>query len=60
MQGLTNQGTKGVKGVPVVAVTARNMREGIVKGRSMSQTLFSLISFFRAAFGYLASRQRNK
>ncbi|CAL0319646.1 unnamed protein product [Lupinus luteus] len=40
-------------GGPVVATTARGIREGIVKGRSMLQMFFTLTRFSKVALNYI-------
>lgn len=44
-------------GGPVVATTARGVREGIVKGRAMLQMFFTLTRFSRFAFNYITGRR---
>ncbi|KAE9608742.1 hypothetical protein Lal_00020527 [Lupinus albus] len=44
-------------GGPVVATTARGIREGIVKGRSMLQMFFTLIQFSKFALNYITGRR---
>ncbi|WZY91717.1 hypothetical protein YC2023_064046 [Brassica napus] len=41
---------------PVVAKAARNLREGIVKGRSLWQLLFTITRFSKTAASYFAKR----
>ncbi|TYH28677.1 hypothetical protein ES288_A02G162900v1 [Gossypium darwinii] len=41
---------------PVLARTARNIREGIVKGRAIFQIFFTLIRFSKMALNYFGSR----
>ncbi|KAF8377238.1 hypothetical protein HHK36_030612 [Tetracentron sinense] len=43
---------------PVVARTARGLREGIVKGRSILQIFFTLTQFSRVALNYFSARGR--
>ncbi|XP_031262009.1 uncharacterized protein LOC116120198 isoform X1 [Pistacia vera] len=45
-------------GGPVLARTARGVREGIVKGRMILQMFFSLTQFSRMALNYFASRAK--
>lgn len=44
--------------VPMVAKTARDIREAIVKGRSYFQLFFSLTRFSRMTFNYFSSRAK--
>ncbi|CAA0806410.1 Unknown protein [Striga hermonthica] len=43
---------------PVLARTARNMREGIVKGRAVLQMLFTLTHYSKILLRYMASRAK--
>ncbi|KAF9609882.1 hypothetical protein IFM89_018967 [Coptis chinensis] len=43
---------------PVLAKTARGVREGIVKGRAFLQMFFSITRFSRLAINYLAARKQ--
>lgn len=43
---------------PVLATTARSIREGVVKGRSMWQTFFTLTRFSRMVLKYFSSRSK--
>lgn len=43
---------------PLLARTARGVREGIVKGRAMFGMFLSLIQFSRLALNYLAGRRK--
>uniref|UniRef100_A0A803KWA3 Uncharacterized protein n=1 Tax=Chenopodium quinoa TaxID=63459 RepID=A0A803KWA3_CHEQI len=43
---------------PALAKSARGMREGIVKGRSMIQMLFALTGFSRSVVKFLSNRSR--
>ncbi|KAK4776050.1 hypothetical protein SAY87_024011 [Trapa incisa] len=45
---------------PVVAVTARNIRDYIVKGRSLFQMFLSLARFSRIAFNYLTAQRKKQ
>ncbi|KAJ6678055.1 TRANSMEMBRANE PROTEIN [Salix viminalis] len=49
---------KNDTGGPELARTARGMREGIVKGRSILQIFFTIIQFSRMAFNYFAKRNK--
>ncbi|KAJ6801204.1 uncharacterized protein M6B38_198750 [Iris pallida] len=51
--------TDGKEG-PVLAKTARNLREGIVKGRAVLGVIFCITQFSRWAFNFLASRQQKR
>lgn len=44
--------------VPVLARTARGIREGIVKGRAILQMLFTLTQFSRLALNYFTNRAK--
>ncbi|CAH8357420.1 unnamed protein product [Eruca vesicaria subsp. sativa] len=48
--------TKGTE--PVVAKKARNLKEGIVKGRSLLQLFFTITRFSRIASSYFAKRAK--
>ncbi|CAH8281846.1 unnamed protein product [Eruca vesicaria subsp. sativa] len=48
--------TKRNETEPVVAKTARNLKEGIVKGRSLWQMLFTVTRFYKTARSYFAKR----
>ncbi|KAJ0233923.1 Transmembrane protein [Hirschfeldia incana] len=43
---------------PVVAKTARNLKEGIVKGRSLLQLFFTITRFSKSATSYFAKRAK--
>lgn len=43
---------------PVLARTARSIKEGIVKGRAVLQMFFTLTKFSRMALNYLKSRAK--
>lgn len=45
---------------PVIARTARSLREGIVKGRAFLQFFFTLTQFSRWAVNYMAAHGRKK
>uniref|UniRef100_A0A6M2EUJ6 Transmembrane protein n=1 Tax=Populus davidiana TaxID=266767 RepID=A0A6M2EUJ6_9ROSI len=49
---------KNETGGPALARTARGMREGIVKGRSILQIFFTIIQFSRMAFNYFAKQNK--
>lgn len=53
---MVNQGTEPEG--PVVAVTARGIRESIVKGRSLFQMFLYVARFSQLALKYLARRRR--
>ncbi|KAL4644102.1 hypothetical protein ACB092_02G139700 [Castanea dentata] len=44
--------------VPVLARTARGIREGVVKGRSILQMFFTLVQFSRLALNYFTNRAK--
>lgn len=44
---------------PVLAKSARSVREGIVKGRGILQTFFTLIGFSRLALSYFTTTRSN-
>ncbi|KAK4585414.1 hypothetical protein RGQ29_022893 [Quercus rubra] len=44
--------------VPVLARTARGIREGVVKGRSILQIFFTLVRFSRLALNYFTKRAK--
>ncbi|XP_017969911.1 PREDICTED: uncharacterized protein LOC18611668 isoform X1 [Theobroma cacao] len=56
VQVVANQKTE-VSG-PVIARTARSMRQGIVKGRAVLKIFFTLTQFSRMAINYFASRHK--
>ncbi|KAJ4715582.1 Transmembrane protein [Melia azedarach] len=56
VQVVTSQKTDA--GEPVVARTARSVREGIVKGRRILQVFFTLTQFSRMALNYFAKRAK--
>lgn len=58
VQGKTTQ--KDEPEGPVVASTARNMREGIAKGRAIFGVIFSVTQISRWVFNFLAARGRKK
>ncbi|KAF5175544.1 Transmembrane protein [Thalictrum thalictroides] len=43
---------------PVLAKTARGLREGIVKGRAFLQMFFSITKFSKVAMNYIAARRQ--
>lgn len=49
---------KAQKAEPVLARTARGMREGIVKGRGVLQTLFALSRYSKMLLNYFTSRSK--
>ncbi|VVB13902.1 unnamed protein product [Arabis nemorensis] len=57
MQEVMHQ-TKAEETEPKVAKTARNLKEGIVKGRSLWQLFFTITRFSRMATSYLAKRAK--
>uniref|UniRef100_A0A2N9ETV4 Transmembrane protein n=1 Tax=Fagus sylvatica TaxID=28930 RepID=A0A2N9ETV4_FAGSY len=44
--------------VPVLARTARGIREGVVKGRTIMQTFFTLFRFSKLALNYFTNRAK--
>ncbi|CAH2073325.1 unnamed protein product [Thlaspi arvense] len=52
------QQTKTKETEPVIAKTARGLKEGIVKGRSLWQLLFAVTRFSKIATSYLAKRAK--
>ncbi|GER35137.1 threonine--tRNA ligase [Striga asiatica] len=50
--------TKPQTSDPTLARTARNMREGIVKGRAVIQMLFTITRYSKMLLKYLASRSK--
>ncbi|KAL5703821.1 hypothetical protein ACHQM5_022326 [Ranunculus cassubicifolius] len=58
VQGHANLKTKTVE--PVLAKSARGVREGIVKGRAFLQMFFSVTQFARVGMNYLASRRQKQ
>ncbi|KAJ6791881.1 Uncharacterized protein M6B38_241775 [Iris pallida] len=56
MQGQAPQ--RDEKEGPVLAKTARNLREGIMKGRAVLGVIFSITQFSRWALNFVASRQQ--
>ncbi|CAN1324407.1 hypothetical protein LINPERPRIM_LOCUS33084 [Linum perenne] len=58
LQGVRIPGTK--KEEPGLARSARGLKEGIVKGRSLFQLFLTLASFTRLALGYFAKRAKRR
>lgn len=58
MQGKTNPSNEADE--PVVARTARELREGIVNGRMVFGVIFSVTQISRWVFNFLTSRNRKK
>ncbi|XP_043697844.1 uncharacterized protein LOC122648688 [Telopea speciosissima] len=58
VQEQTNQRTQRME--PVLARTARGLREGIVKGRSLFQIILSLTRFSRLALNYFGARGQKR
>ncbi|KAL5556472.1 hypothetical protein UlMin_038708 [Ulmus minor] len=56
LQGVIN--SKNEVAGPVMARTARDIREGIVKGRAIWQMFFALTRFSRFALNYLSTRNK--
>lgn len=57
VQGLANQKIEAAD--PLLARTARGIKEGIVKGRSLFQLFFTLTRFSKMAFNYFATRAKS-
>ncbi|CAN1224523.1 hypothetical protein LINGRAPRIM_LOCUS884 [Linum grandiflorum] len=58
VQRVANPGTK--KQEPALAHSARGLKDGVVKGRSLFQLFLTLASFIRLALGYFAKRAKRK
>ncbi|CAN1224517.1 hypothetical protein LINGRAPRIM_LOCUS884, partial [Linum grandiflorum] len=58
LQRVANPGTK--KQEPALAHSARGLKDGVVKGRSLFQLFLTLASFIRLALGYFAKRAKRK
>lgn len=50
--------TKRKETEPAVAKAARDLKEGIVKGRSLWQLLFAITRFSKTATSYFANRAK--
>lgn len=58
LQRMINLKTEDDNDEPVVARTARGLREGIVKGRAMLQMFFTLTRFSRFALNFITSHRK--
>ncbi|CAN8256758.1 unnamed protein product [Cochlearia groenlandica] len=58
MQEVMHHRTETEETEPVVARTARRLKEGIVKGRSLWQMLFAITRFSKIASSYLAKKAK--
>ena len=57
LQAMTSHKVEADPGGPVVARTARGVREGIVNGRAVLQMFFTLTRFSRFALNYITGRR---